>query len=182
MKAWKWLIVMLIVALLAVYYLLGMDFLKQRRQNLATASQIENATAELAGIPFNPADLEERLANARADLTAAEDSFAGETNDTRIVNTVLQIAEENGVKATPLSTKAWAIENIFERDYSVFYLSLEIKGDFSHLQSFINRLETGEPKTLAIKYLKVENTSAVTGDNVTTNIDVAIYTLARMAD
>src|SRR4030042_409729 len=183
MKTWKWLVIILVVALLVVYYILGMDFLKQRRQNVALASQISDTSAALAIFPPAPTDLEQRLTVARADLTAAENALAGETNDTRIVNAILRLAEEIGVKAIPLSTRPWTIENILDRDYFVFRLALAVTGDFTQLQSFTDRLENSELGTLVIEYLSVRrgSESSVENPRVNAKIAIAVYRPASAA-
>jgi len=177
MKTWKWLVIVLVIALLVAYYVLGMDYLKQRRQNTDTNSQITELITTLSGIPPYPPDLEQKLADARAELAAAEKSFAGETDDTLIVNNVLQMAKEAGVKAIPLSTRPWAVESIYERNYNVFYLTLSVTGNLIRLQNFIERLENSEAETLVIKNLKVERTSVTSGDNALADITIAVYTL-----
>ena len=137
MKTSKWLILILVVALLAAYYLIGSDYFKQRRNNASLTSQIAAMQTALAQIPPPPADLAQRLAAARNDLKTAESSFSADMNDTRIVNAVLQTADEIGVKAVPLNTSPWVTENVSGQDYSVFRLNLEVTGTFIKLSSFL---------------------------------------------
>ena len=75
MKTRRLLIIILIAALLAVYYLIGTDYLKQRNQKATLASQIAVETETLAQIPLPPADLEQRLADAQNGLDAAKNIF-----------------------------------------------------------------------------------------------------------
>jgi len=178
MKSWKWLVITLTIALLVVYYILGMDLLKQRRQNADLASQVEEMTAALSMLPDNTADLEQQLADARADLAAAESSFSGDTNDTRIINDILRLAQKTGVKAIPLSTRPWLIESIGTRDFAVFHLTLSVAGDLNHLEDFMSQLENGAPVAMVIRYLKVERAPADSGAAIQVNIDIAIYALA----
>jgi hypothetical protein len=156
MKTKKWLILILVLALLSVYYIIGSDYLKQRRLSTSLTFQIAGVAQELALIPSSPADLDKRLAAAQESLQAAESSFNTDTNDTSIVNTVLQAANEIGVKAIPLGTAPWVKETVADRDYSVFRVQLEVTGTFSQLLSFLDRLESGEPETLILEYLGVE--------------------------
>jgi hypothetical protein len=189
MKTSKWLILILVVALLAVYYLIGSDYLKQRRHNVSLAVQITAANQTLVLIPSPPPDLEERLAAARDNLQAAESSFTADTNDINIVNTVLRWAQETGVKAIPLDTAPWVTENISGRDYAIFRVNLEATGDFSQLLSYLDRLEKGEVNTLVIEYLAVEKAPDLPEDfsgvpgaaSLTANIKIAIYALRPAA-
>jgi len=175
MKSWKWLVVTLVVALLVVYYILGTDYLEQRRQNRSLASQIPQMEAALAHIPVPATGLEQELADALADLEAAEITFAGETDDTKIVESILRKADKTGVKAVPISTGPWGTESILGRDYAVFQLTISALGDLTHLQDFITQLETDEPETLVIEKLRVAWASSASGDNVTAEIEAVVY-------
>ena len=182
MKAWKWLTVIIIIALLAGYYIFATGLLKENRRNAELVSQINSQTAALAALPDTTAGTEERLSAARANLATAENTFSGETNDTRIVNSVLRLAEANGVKAIPLSTLPWALELIEGYSYSVFYMTFSVTGDFQHLQSFIKGLETSEISTLAMKNLQLARDAADPGANVSADIEIAVYTYVSGAE
>jgi Tfp pilus assembly protein PilO len=183
MKTRKLLIIILVVALLVVYYLIGTDYQKQRRQYKALASQITEITQSLALVPAPPADLDQRLASAREELDAAKSSLPSYTNSTRIINTVLKLAEKVGVKAIPLATQPWMIESVGDQDYSVFHLDMAVAGTFMQLSSFLSNLETGKPETLVIEYLSVDRVTeasreeSATGDNikVNANLKIAIF-------
>jgi hypothetical protein len=184
MKNNKLLIVILVLALLAAYIFIGSDYLKQRRNNASLTVQVTAAEAALAQIPVSPNDLAQRLAAAEDDLKNAESVFSADMNDTRIVNTILRVAEKIGVKAVPLNTSPWAIQEVAGRQYNVFRLELEVTGTFNQLLTWLNRMENGEPETLVIEYLNVENTadsSANISDTgatpVKASIKLAIYAL-----
>jgi hypothetical protein len=91
------------------------------------------------------------------------------------------MAEESGIKAIPLSTEPWVVENMFDHDYDVFFLTIAAEGNFDNLQKFINQVENSEPEKLVINKLKVEKASAASGENVTAGIDIAVYTLSPAA-
>jgi hypothetical protein len=190
MKTRKWLILILVAALLAVYYIIGSDYFKQRQQSKSLTAQINAAAQELALIPVPPADLDERLAAAQESLQVAKNSFNTDTNDINIVNTVLHVAEETGVKAIPLGTAPWVKETVSDTEYSVFRIELEVTGTFSQLLSFLDRLEGGEPESLIIEYLAVEtinDSSNVDGEDtdavsLKTDIKLAVYALLATND
>jgi len=182
MKSWKWLIAIIIIALLAGYYVFATGLLKEHRRNGDLTSQLNNLTEELAAIPPASTDLEERLSAARADQAAAENAFSGETNDTRIVDSVLRLAEAVGVTAIPLATRPWTIELIDGNNYSVFYVTFSVTGDFPHMQSFIQGLEISEIKTLAIKRLQLAAPPAESGGGLTADIDIAVYSYVSPAN
>ena len=186
----KLLITLLTIILLAVYYLLGMDFMKQRQQHEALTSQIADATQTLAQIPQPPQDLEPRLAAAQSSLAAEQSAFPAMMNSTRTINTILKLADDVGVKAIPLVTQPWSKETIGEHGYHVFRLNVSVEGSFSNLVSFISKLENGEFKTLAVENLNVnrvgeqsEEETATEGTTpVNASLDLVIYTQSPTSD
>ena len=190
MKTRKPLIIILVLVLLVVYYLVGTDYQKQRRQHRSLASQITETTQILALVPLPPADLEPRLAAAQEDLEAIKSSFPSYTNSTSIINTVLRLAEEIGVKAIPLVTQPWTTESVKGQDYSVFRLNLAVTGTFAQLTDFLSSLEKGKPETLVIEYLSVDNASETSGVGsdggdrtpVNASLKIAIYALPSATD
>jgi len=189
-KTRKPLIIILVLVLLVVYYLVGTDYRKQRRQHLSLASQIIETTQILAQGPLTPADLEPRLAAAQADLEAIKSSFPSYTNSTSIINMILILAEEIGVKAIPLVTQPWTSESVKGQDYSVFRLNLAVKGTFAQLTNFLSSLEKGKPETLIIEYLSVDRASEPSGGGsdsgdrtqVNASLKIAIYSLPLAND
>ncbi len=156
MKTRKALITILILALLVVYYIIGTDYLKQRDQKESLTAQISETNAALSLIPQPPADLDEQLAAAQDSLESLKDTLIIDTNVTRIVNSILRLADEIGVKAIPLSTQPWILERVSNQDYAVFRIDIEVTGNYSQMVSFLYRLENGEPMTLVLEDLKVE--------------------------
>jgi len=169
-----------VIALFAVYYLMATDYLKQRRENKALGPQIGEITQLLAQIPPSPADLEQRLDAARSDFQAARDSFPDRANTTPVVNHILRVAEDTGVKAIPLITQPWSTESVSDHDYAVFRCDISVTSTFTRLVEFINRLETSELKTLIIESLSVERATEKTGEEnvvpVEASVAVAVYT------
>lgn len=190
MKTRKPFIIVLVLVLLVVYYLVGTDYQKQRRQHQSLASQITETTQILAQVPLPPADPEARLAAAHEDLETIISSFPSYMNGTRIINTVLRLAEEIGVKAIPLVTQPWTTEGVKGQDYSVFRLNLAVTGTFAQLTNFLSGLEKGKPETLVIEYLSVENASETSGVGsdggdrtpVNASLRIAIYSLPSVTD
>jgi Tfp pilus assembly protein PilO len=183
MKVRQWLVIVLVIGLLVVYYLLWTDYRDQRQNNTALASQIAGATQQLALIPPATTDIEQRQAAASAARDSLLNSYPAQLNSTQIVNAILKLALDTGVKAVPMSTQPWAMESVNETSYPVFRLQLNIKGTYTQLADFLYRLENGEPGTLAFGNLMIERTGKVplqgneTIDNiqVDANLDIAIY-------
>ena len=183
MKTRKLLILLLIIVLLVVYTTLGMDYVKQWRKHEALASEIAEATRALAQIPAPPADLEPRLAAARVSLDTVRNSFPGKLNSTRIINAILNLADDAGVKAVPLVTQPWTTEDIGDHGYAVFRLNVAVTGTFTQLVSFLSKLESGELPTLIIEHTSVtrltetsEGKTISEGIPVNARLDLVIYT------
>ena len=190
MKTRKLLSVLLCVVLLVAYYLLGTDYLKQRQEREVLASQITEAAQMLAQVPAPPADLEERLAATQASLEGVRNSFPEELNSTRVINTILKLADEVGVKAIPLITQPWAIESVNDYDYSVFRLNVAVTGTYTQLGSFLSQLENGELQTLTVESLRVIRLTESSGvesiprDNIQVNasLDIAVHSQSPTID
>jgi hypothetical protein len=189
LKTRNLLIAALVVVLLVVYYLLGTGYLKGQRDSQAMTSQIADTSWLLAQVPPLPTDQEARLATAEADLEAAKQAFPAYLNSTRTINTILKIAEETGVKAIPLITQPWKIQDINGFSYSVFRLNVTASGNFTRVSSFLERLETGELETLVIENLTVDTASGVPLEEasegmawVTATIQIAVYSRPPTTD
>ena len=171
-------LIIAIIALLAVYYFLEMDYLRQRQGHEALAAQINEVTRTLAKTPQPPQDLEQRLAAAQASLAAAQRDLPRDLNSTQDINAILKLAEDCQVRIIPLVTSPWSLENIGE-GYHVFRLNMAVKGSFSELTKFVSQLEKGEFGTLVVEHLSVtRSTKPPEGETipVTASLDLAIYT------
>lgn len=170
-------LIIVLVALLAVYYFLGTDYLRQSQGHEALTVHINEVTRTLAQTPPPPQDLESRLAAAETSLAAAQSALPRDINSTRVINTILKLADTCQVRAIPLVTKPWTKENIGQ-GYYVFRLNVAVKGTFSNLSSFVSQLENGELETLVVENLIVTRaigpvTEATTP--VQASVDLAIY-------
>jgi hypothetical protein len=183
MKFRKLLVIILVAALLAVYYLYGTDYRERRHNNAALTSQIAGASLQLAQIPPSPADIKQRQAAASANLDKEKSAFPAQLNSTQLVNVILKLAETTGVKAIPLITQPWTTVTVNETDYPVFRLNIAANGTYAQLIDFINRLETGEPETLVIGGLTVVRVTGLSANETETgdarpldaNLSMAIY-------
>ena len=169
----KLVIAILIITLLVVYYLFGMDYIKQRQEQEALTSQITDVAQALEQVPEPPPDLEQRLAAAQASLATTRGAFPTKINSTQLINTILQLADDSGVKAIPLVTGPWSVVMVGEHDYHVLPLNVAVEGSFSQLVNFISKLENGEYKTLILEKVGV---TRVQEGTILASLDLAIYT------
>jgi hypothetical protein len=169
----------LVLVLVGVYYVMVTDSFKQRQEYRAMASRLDEVAQILAQIPAFPTDLEERLNEAQRSYEAVRDSFPDQMNTTGVINAILALADDAGIKAIPLITQPWMPENINNQDYSVFRLSVTASGEFTRLVDFIDRLETGEPPTLVIESTLVDQATDITGEDESppfeAKLEIAVY-------
>lgn len=183
-------ITILIIFLLAVYYLLGMDYMKQRQEHEALTSQIVDVTQTLGQIPKPPQDVEERLAVARASLAAEQRAFPSYINTTQVIDTILELADDCQVKAIPLVTEPWSVEKIGEHGYYALRLTVAVEGNFSQLLTFVSELENAGYETLIIENVSVTKVTEEPEEEtvpegtipITASVNLTIYTQSLSSD
>jgi len=188
-------ITILIIILAVVYYLLGMDYMNQRQEQAVLTSQITEVTQALSEIPEPPQNLEQRLEAAQANLAVEQSVFPDQVNTTRVIDTILRLADECEVKAIPLVTDPWSLENIGEHSYYVFRLNVAVEGSFSQFIIFVSKLENGEFDTLIVENISVTRLSQQSEEEsvedesvaeeiipVMASLDIAIYTQSLTSD
>jgi len=173
----KLLVALLVLALLAGCYIFGTGYLKQRQEQATLTSELDAARQVLAQVPARPAGLDQRLQEALAAEKAAGESLPERLNTTRVLDAILRLAEDRGVKAVPLVTQPWTNEAVAGHDYSVFRLDVTVTGEFARVENFLAALETGVHETLVIEYLRVARPDELpeAGAPVEATVSVAIF-------
>lgn len=188
-------IVILVVILVVVYYRLGMDYMNQRQEQEVLTSQITEVTQALGEIPQPTQNLEQLLEAAQANLAVEQSVFPSQVNTTRVIDTILRLAAECEVKAIPLVTDPWSIENIGEHSYYVFRLNVAVEGSFSQFVIFVSKLENGKFDTLIVENISVTRLSQQSEEEsaedesvaeetipIMASLDIAIYTQSLTSD
>ncbi|GEM_PF-883482 len=169
----------LVIILLMGYAVLGMNYLNQRQEHEALTAQIAEVNQTLNEIPQPPQDIEQQLAAAQAGLTTEQSSFPSEINTTQLVNSILEVASDCGVKATPMATQPWAVEMVGKHSYPILRLTIAVEGSFPQLATFAHELEGGEYATLVIEDLSATRGTEESEDGtipITGSLELAIYT------
>jgi Tfp pilus assembly protein PilO len=173
------------VGLVLVYAVLGMSYLKQLKEHGALTYQIDEVTQTLSEIPQPPQDLEQRLAEAEASLTAEQSTFPSTINTTQLINTVLALASSCGVKATPMVTQPWSTETVGQHTYPVLRLTVAVEGSFSQLATFASQLENGDYDTLVMENLNITRSTVESEEGttpITGNLKLAVYARSLSSD
>lgn len=174
-------IVILVVILVVVYYRLGTDYMNQRQEQEELTSQITEVTQAVGEIPQPTQNLEQLLEAAQANLAVEQSLFPSQVNTTRVIDTILRLAAECEVKAIPLVTDPWSIENIGEHSYYVFRLNVAVEGSFSQFIIFVSKLENGKFDTLIVENISVTRLSQQSEEESTEDESVAEETIPIMA-
>ncbi len=182
MKSRKTLIILLVVALLAVYYILGSSYSNTRRSNASLNGEISASTQQLALIPLPPTDQAQRQAAASADLQAQLNRFPAELNTTQILNSILKLAQAAGVNAVPVITQQISAVSANGTNYPAFRLSVDAQGGYAQVAGFIDDLETSQPSTLVIEDISltatgtyITNADGTDATPVDVLLDIAVY-------
>ncbi len=183
----KLIITLIVIASVVVYAYFGMGYMKQRNEHETLASHITDVSQTLAQMPEPPQDLEQRLAAAQASLAAEQGAFPSKMNSTHIINSILKLADDCDVKAIPLITRPWSIENVGKYGYHVFRLDVTVEGSFPKLVSFVSKLENGEFRTLIMEDLSVtrvteQSEGETVTEGITASLGLAIYTQSAASE
>jgi Tfp pilus assembly protein PilO len=168
-------LVVALIAVLVVYYFMGTDYRKQHQAYDVLAARVNEASLTLARTPEPPQNLEQRLAEAEAKLAAVHTVFPSDLNSTRVINDILVLAEEYQVKAIPLVTKPWIMENI-GKGYHVFRIDMTVSGSFPQVTDFVSQLESASFAAIAVENLGVTRLPVGGNVPVVCNLGLAVYT------
>ena len=182
------LLIIVIFTVLAAYYILGTDYLKEKRQNTALAADIEDTTLLLMEIPPLPAELKERLEAVQNELDSTLKRLPAEPNTTKIIDYILQLGEYSGIKVIPIFTQPWETESYEGYDVSAFRFSLSVLGTSSQFLKFFSKLENADFETLIIQNLEVyrdddfEYLKSISSDLVKVQADIQLVVYGRVPD
>ncbi|HEY33651.1 MAG TPA: hypothetical protein G4O10_11195 [Dehalococcoidia bacterium] len=144
-----------VVILLAVYGVLTSGYLKQGSEQDRLLSEIEEIDQSIQDLEEPPPDRLEELVMLQASLAAEQETIPSEVNNSDVIEAILNLAQETGVKAIPLVTAPWSKRSVGTKTYRVFQISVEVEGTFAQVSEFIDSLENGEFNTLLVDQLNV---------------------------
>jgi len=173
-------IVLIIVILLVVYGLLAMDYMKQGPEQERLLSEIEEVNQSREALSEPSTAFSELLAVLQANLLAEYETIPDDISSSDVIDTILSLAQEIGVKAIPLVTQPWTEQHIGENTYRIFRINVEIKGFFSQVREYVSRLESGVFNTLIVEHvvIDIEDEEVYAGEAtpVEASLDLAIFT------
>jgi Tfp pilus assembly protein PilO len=156
-------------------------FEKLAEINLLTG-QIANVTQEIKKTQEPAANLQARLNEASANLTAAQTALPAQFNRNDIIDYIIGLSRECQVEVLPVSSEGWVVEKT-SQSYPVLKLTATITGSFTQTNEFIYKLQHGEYKALVIPEISItrqsssDNSTLFSGENtmVTVRLSISIY-------
>ncbi len=141
--------------------------------------EIAQVSQEIKKMAVPAADLEARLAEAKAGLTAAQSVFPPEFNRNDIIDYIINLARECQVEVLPISSQGW----LAEKGNYVLKLNSTLTGSFTKATEFISRLQYGRYETLVIPDISFirqpgpASTGMFSGDDtmVTARLSISVY-------
>ena len=160
--------IVVIAALLATA-LVGVTYLPQQRERESLASQLSAARESLR--EYGAGGLEERLAAAEARLSAEQAYFADRLSGAATLNSLLQLAQESQVTVVDMRTQPAGDEAIGNHTYSALSVHLQVAGSLTQVQAFVNRLQDGALKAVAIDEISIVGI----GESPAASLDLSVW-------
>lgn len=175
-------IILISVILLVVYGLLAMDYMKQGSEHEELLSEIEGIEQSREAIPEPSTYYAEQLALVQATLAAEGQTIPSGINSSDVIDMILNLADDIGVKAIPLIAQPWMDVHVGQNEYNVLRINVDVQGSFLLVKDYISHLESGEFQTLIVESLIVnvdygdgEEVYAGDATPVVANLDLAVF-------
>jgi len=180
-KATTFAAVVVTVALLAAYYVLGTGYLRARRDVAAARSDVTAALQALAQVPLPAADITARLQAAEQDVAGATALFPAPDDVTSLVREVVAVAGASGVQLSPFATQPWTTEEVNGVSVPVLRFTVTASGPYSALRAFLAALETDGPPGLVVGDVTLSGLSATDNATPRFRLDVRAAVYGRPA-
>jgi hypothetical protein len=177
---------MIIVAALIVVIAANSVMWKNRLGKSAEIASLTGETnqvrQEISRIATPVPDLAGRLAEATANMTAAQAVFPPVFNRNDIIDYIIRLSRDTHVEVLPINSEGWKTEST-NPSRSILTLTGTVTGTFTQTTDFIDKLQHGDYPALVIPevvFTRVSGTSgamAFSGDNttVTARMTINIY-------
>ena len=135
---------------LLFYALFGLLYYGQGQQQEDIATELFKAQRILRKVPQDRLALEDRLTSAQQALDLERETFPSQQPTDVLLDYILQMADESGVKV--LNTKIVSLreESIEQINYVVSPFDVQARGSMSQISSFLQLLEEGPLPALMI--------------------------------
>ena len=148
-----------IIVFLAAFIFWGTGFIydvtwarsSNEREDLAT--QIENAKAALEKVPEIDSTLQYQLEELQSQLEYEMTVLPADIYIPGFIETMLTIADDNGITIVPLRTIDWSAAS---GGYEKYQVQVLVTGDANNIAGFITTLENGDINSVVTTSLKLD--------------------------
>ena len=142
-----------VAALVAIVVLAGFYF-KRNSQRGELDSDIAKTREQLNDYDSEEA-LQQRLEEVQARLDQEKAFFPQELSSGDVLDSILALASASEVNVVSLNTQPAKEENRGEHTYSALFIDLEVQGSLQQLEAFLEGLEGGTMKTVALQEISL---------------------------
>lgn len=171
-----------IIALLASFFLWGVEFIEDIYKNSANPQrdtltmEIDAVNLSITQIPESEEGLDIKLAELEEELTQEKQIIPDSMDGTSIVDTILKLAESCDVTVTPMNTNNWSSEGTH---YMLYTINIILEGKYHNVEDFIDRLENSLYDNLAILDLAIsggQSSDIEDPEPIIANVRLGVYT------
>lgn len=176
----------LIIVIIVANAVVWKNRLPRSAEIASLTTEISQVSQEIRKTPAPPSNLQARLTEATANLTAAQTVLPPEFNRNNIIDYIINLSRACQVEVLPIASQGWTEEK-GGQFYQVLKLTATLTGSFTQANDFIYRLQHGEYKTLVVPELSFTRRSSpdsaaiFSGDNTMVAVKLSIAIYARPA-
>jgi hypothetical protein len=175
-------IIAALIVFIAANTIVWKNYLGKNSEIYALNADAAKITREIEKIPDPAPDLQLKLAEANAGLTAAQNALPPEFNRNEIIDYIVNLSRECKVEVLPITSQGWITEKN-SQGYPILKLNATLTGTFTQANDFINRLQYGKYETLVIPELNYtqqfssDNSSIFSAaqTNVSVKLSISVY-------
>jgi Tfp pilus assembly protein PilN len=142
--------------------------------------QISQVAREAKSVPAPAPDLQARLADATANLTAAQAVLPPSFDRDAIIEYIIGLSRECHVEVLPIAAGGWTTVSGNQTN-QVLSLTATVAGTYAQTTDFINKLQHGAYKALVIPEMSLTQTagaSTFAADNTTVSARMTVNVYA----
>jgi hypothetical protein len=160
-------IALVFLLITAFVYLLS-DFTQQMKKQAVYMERINDQKIALGNLPVPATDLEQKLTELSAENTAASQAVSNNAlNTTLILDSLLNLADNNQLTTSPLAADSWTSKTVGEGTYRILPLQIQLQGQLTAFNTFLSQIEdkTKYPSLVVSNVSILPSTDPAAGDN-----------------
>jgi hypothetical protein len=177
-------IIAALIVFMAANTIVWKNYLGKNSEISALNADTAKITREIEKIPDPASDLQFKLAEANAGLSAAQTALPSDFNRNDIIDYIVNLSRECKVEVLPITSQGWITEKN-SQGYPILKLNATLTGTFAQANNFINKLQYGKYETLVIPELNYtqqfssDNSSNFSAAQTSVSVRLSISVYAR---